>query len=98
MLCKGSQKPFRNDRNRKGGGLMIFVREDIPCKKINIDFPRDFECIALEINFRKEKWLFIGCYHLPKQRDEYFFEQLSQILDKLGTSYNNFLISGDFQL
>ena len=67
FIMQGFSKPFRNDRNRKGGGLMIFVREDIPCKKINIDFPSDIECIALEINFRKEKWLFIGCYHPPKQ-------------------------------
>ena len=65
---------------------MIFVREGIPRKKINIDFPSDIECIALEINFRKEKWLFIGCYHPPKQSNEYFFGQLSQILDKVGTA------------
>ena len=28
----GYSKPFRADRNAHGGEVMIFVREDIPCK------------------------------------------------------------------
>ena len=26
--------PFRKDRNSHGGGLLIYVREDIPCKML----------------------------------------------------------------
>ena len=31
FLIPGYKKPFRADRNRNGGGVMIYVREDIPC-------------------------------------------------------------------
>ena len=31
----GFARPFRRDRNKNRGGVMIFVREDIPTKEIN---------------------------------------------------------------
>ena len=30
FLIPGYKKPFRADRNKDGGGVMVFVREDIP--------------------------------------------------------------------
>ena len=32
FLVDGFYEPIRLDRNRNGGGIMIFVREDIPSK------------------------------------------------------------------
>ena len=34
FLIPGYKKPFRADRNKDGGGVMIYVREDIPCDKL----------------------------------------------------------------
>ena len=31
FLIPGYKKPFGADRNRNGGGVMIYVRKDIPC-------------------------------------------------------------------
>ena len=33
FLIDGFAKPFRRDRNKNGGGVMIFIRDDIPQKK-----------------------------------------------------------------
>ena len=42
-----------------GGGLMLFVREDIPSKLLpNIDPSGNIENIFVEINLRPKKWLF----------------------------------------
>ena len=59
QLCiEGFGKSLRLDRNANGGGLLIYVRADIPCKKIEKhDFPGNIEAIFMEINFRKSKWL-----------------------------------------
>ena len=38
-------------------GILLFVREDIPCKIIKTDCDVDFEEIFVEINLRKKKWL-----------------------------------------
>ena len=32
FLVPGFSKPFHFDRNKKRGGIMIYVREDIPSK------------------------------------------------------------------
>ena len=47
------------DRNRNGGGIIIYVREDIPTKILTKNnLPEDIEGIFLEINFRKSKCFF----------------------------------------
>ena len=55
--------PYRWDRNAIGGGVMIFVREDIPCREIIFDNVEEkMEGIFLEISTRKQKWLLFGGY------------------------------------
>ena len=74
--------PYRLDRNRNGGGIIIYFREDIPTKILTKqNLPEDIEGIFLEINFRKSKWLLCRIYHPPSQNDEYFFDNLDKALD-----------------
>ena len=35
FTIEGYSKPFRRDRNCNGGGLLIYIRDDISCKEIN---------------------------------------------------------------
>ena len=96
FLVPGFSKPFRLDRNRKGGGVMIYVRENIPSKLLTKHvLPSDIECIFLELNFRKCKWLLVGTYHPPSQNDHYFFENLDKAID-VYSHYEKVLLAGDF--
>ena len=46
--------PYRLDRNRNGGGILIYIREDIPSKIVTKHyFPKDIEALFFELNFRK---------------------------------------------
>ena len=93
----GLARPFRRDRNKNGGGVMIFVRDDIPTKEIRINFlPSDIECLFIEMNIRKTKWLIVGCYHPPSRNDNCFFHNLSKASDSLNSNYEKFLLVGDF--
>ena len=75
FLIQGYSKPHKFDRNRNGGGVSIYVREDIPSRELKIyNAPKDVESIFIEINMIKTKWIFCGCYHPPSQSDKYFFE------------------------
>ena len=52
--------PYRLDRNRNGGGIVIYVREDIPTKipaKHNLS--KDIEGIFLEIIFLKVQMVMV---------------------------------------
>ena len=57
---EGYSEPYRLDRNRNGGGVMIYVREDIPSKLLSKhNFTKNVEGMFVEINLRKTKLLFL---------------------------------------
>ena len=64
---------YRLDRNGNGGGIIIYVRKDIPTEILpKYNLTEDIEEIFLEINFRTSKWFLRGIYHTPSQNDQYF--------------------------
>ena len=51
FYIEGYSKPFRLDRNATGGGVIIFLREDIPTNVLQKHtFGNDIESIVFEIN------------------------------------------------
>ena len=58
--------PLRVDRNREGGGLIIYIRSDIPCKTLKTQLPTNMEGIFIELNIRNKKWLMF-CGYNPKK-------------------------------
>ena len=65
-------KIFRRDTNCFGGGLMFYVNENIPCRKLSPEQnDSNFEIIFLEITLRNRKWLLIGLYKLPGQKKRF---------------------------
>ena len=95
---EGFSMPFRLDRNRFGGGVLIYVREDIPGKQLTKNrLPDDTEGLFIEINLRKVKWLLFGTYHLHQQQD-HFLKQVNFALDTCREIYDNFILVGDFNL
>ena len=66
--------PFRIDRSRSGGGVIIYARDDIPSKLL----AKHIEGLFVELSFRKYKWLLLGTYHPPSQSKQHFFENVDQ--------------------
>ena len=62
FLIPGYNSPYGFDRNCRGGGIMLYVREDIPSKLLSIE-NQPIEGFYLEINLRKKKWLLCGTYN-----------------------------------
>ena len=57
QFCVGGYStPYRLDRTCKGGGLLLYVRDDIPSKQIKLKFIENeaFEGFFVEINLRKK--------------------------------------------
>ena len=101
FLVTGYKKPFRLDRNINGGGVMIYVREDIPCDiLLKHNIPTNLEAIFVEINLRKNKLLLVGTYHSKNAKygvtDDEFFKNIGLALDFYSTRYDKFLLAGDF--
>jgi exonuclease III len=78
FFIQGFKEPYRKDRNKYGGGVMIYVREDIPSQeKTEYKLPGNVEGIVVEINLRKTKLLLIGTYHSTHEvhgtKDDIFY-------------------------
>ena len=92
FLIEGYSEPYRFDRNRNGGDVLIYVREDIPSKPLtDHKLPHYIEGIFVELNLRKNKWLFFGSYHPPSQSDKYFFNHVQNGLDIYSKFYDGYM-------
>ena len=49
----GYSEPYRLDKNGNGGGILVFIREDIPTKLI--DYQMKIEEFFIELNLRGKK-------------------------------------------
>ena len=89
--------PYRLERNKLGGGVLVYIREDIASKILKKTFlPEDIEGIFIELNLRKHKWLLCATYHPPNQKNDYFFNHLGKAIDIYHQTYDKFLLNGDF--
>ena len=97
FIIDGFGQPYRLDRNKHGGAVMIFVSEDILSKLVSKHtLPDDIEGMFIETNLRKTKWPILGTYHPPNQPDDYFFKAVGNALDQYLKTYEKFLLLGDF--
>ena len=64
FLMEGYSKLFTLDIKRSRGGLLVYTREDMPCKEVKSrSFAEDIEDTFIEINSRKCKWLLFATYY-----------------------------------
>ena len=99
FTIEGFATPFRLDRNANGGGILVYVRSDIPSHQVNsYKFSAGIECISFEINLRKKKWVLFSVYRPPTQSQDHLFENLGRALDHYSDNYENFMFIGDFNM
>ena len=99
FCVEGYSTPYRLDRTRKGGGLLLYVRDDIPSKQIKLKFIENeaFQEFFVEINLRKKKWLLCCSYNPDKNKILPHLHATSKALDDLRKKYDNFILLGGFQ-
>ena len=97
FFMEGYSDPLRLDRDANGGGLLVYVRSDIPSTELkSFKFDNDVECVCFEINLRGKKWVIFSIYRPPSQSEAHFFENLGKAVDHYSEKYENFLLLGDF--
>ena len=97
FLIDGFHTPFRFDRNKNGGGILLYIREDISAKILSHDFS-SAESFFIEIILHKKKW-FINCSCNPNKNNmKNHLEIISSALDVFSTKYENIILLGDFNV
>ena len=70
----GFSKHYRYDRNKYGEGVMVYIRYTIRSTILEkYSYANEIECLFIELNFKKCKWLLCRTYHPPSQNDKYYF-------------------------
>ena len=95
FLMAGYSEPYRLDRNQHGGGLLVYVREDIPSHILKTR-SISIEALFIEINLRKKKWLICCLYNPHKSLISKHLNEIQVVLDIQSTRYENLLFIGDF--
>ena len=97
FLVEGYSKPYRIDHNCQGGGIMLYVRADIPSKLL----PTELLSIGkfhVEMNLQKKKWM-LCCFCNPNRNAiKNHFEILYKGLALYSFKYENFIVLGDFNV
>ena len=95
FFLDGYSVPFRLDRNGNGGGILLYIRDDLPSKLLSMN--KNIEGFFVEINLRnKKKWLLSCSYNPTKMQISNHLAELSKNTDLYLTKYDQLLFLGDF--
>ena len=93
---EGYATPYRLARNANDGGILLYIREDIPSKLLNIDL--SIEGFFVEIRLRKKKWLLCSSYNPKKNLIPNHLNCIGRNLDSHLGQYENFILMVDFNV
>ena len=93
FLMSGFCKPYRLNRCSNGWGFLLYIREDIPSREYKP--PENVECLFVEINIRKKKWLFCYSYNPDENNISNHLHHFNKGLGVYLKHSDNLLILGD---
>lgn len=89
----------RNDRkNRIGGGVCMYIRENLSTKSVYSSSLSDVEFLGIEVKSGSDKCLLVTVYCPPHKFKEEYLKELEDTLTRLSPNYSNILIGGDFNV
>ena len=94
---KGFSVPYRYNRNGKGAGLLLYIRENIQSNLLISKSKCNIETLSVAVNLRKRKW-FLNCSYNPHQNlISNHLECLNRLIGE-HSSFDNFISIGDFNV
>ena len=66
---------FRKDRNKNGGGIILYINDGIPGKLMNSYDFKGYEIIVFEFSISNKKWLLLRNYKPPSQNKLSFINE-----------------------
>ena len=99
FFLDGFSRPYRLDRCANGGGILLYVRDDISsCLLTEYKLQDNTECLFIEINIRKKKSLFCCSYNPNKNNISKHLHCLNKGLDTYINQCDTIMFLGDFNV
>ena len=88
---------YRRDLTSSSGGLHIYVRADLPHRRLNhIEINNNgFESLCTEITIGNTKTVLCCVYKHPKVTNDFFKQCMSKLGDAILQTYDDFVFLGD---
>ena len=86
---------FRKDRSAYGGGILAYVRADLPSRRRPDLETETIESIVIETTVCDRKWAILCCYRSPSLSDNMFTNDFTLCMDKLHVHFDNIIVIGD---
>ena len=97
FAIEGFNKPYSLDITSNSGGLLFYVKTNLPSKLIRFyNFPNEIHYILKKLNISTKKYALLSIYQLPNQSINFFLDRLSEALDIYSKHYKNICIFVDF--
>ena len=97
FIIEGYSTIYRLDRNYRGGGIMLIVKDNRLTSRLDkYSFPDEIEIFCIEPNLRKKKWLIFCCYNPHKHLLKHYLFQIESAINFYSNTYENLIILGDF--
>ena len=87
---------IRNDRNRHGGGVACYVKNDL-CFNTKKIFPNSIEHVFFEILIPKVKPIAVGIFYRPPNSND-FLDLLSNSFQQIDLNKKEIYLLGDFNI
>ena len=97
FVLDGFSVPSRLDHNCLGGGLILFVREDVPSNLLTTE-EKPVENFYVELNWANNKWLVNCSYNPHKTSIGTHLERISKSLDLFSFDYEAMIFLWDFNV
>ena len=86
---------FRKDRNRHGGGVILYVSKDL--SPVAVDIQSEIETIWATIKYCKHKFI-VGTLYRPPNSSTDYYESILTILDNIHSYALDIILMGDLNL
>ena len=95
----GFRTSYRKYITARRERLLVCVNGDIPSRMISLhDFPSDIQTLPVEMYLKKPNWLVVAIYTPSSQCKSYFITELTKVLEKCRSNFENIVVLGDFNM
>ena len=89
---------FRKDRKSNGGGLVVYVKENLRCSQRDDLHVDGIEAMWLEVKHESQKAFLLGYTYRPPSSHLRWTTDFEQILEQVFTENKEVILLGDFNL
>ena len=89
---------LRNDRNRRGGGVLIYVRDDFEYKERKDLSFNEVESVWIEVQNYENTPVIIGCMYRPPDKGPDYFDNMTDTLEKATSDGKPVILLGDLNV